>query len=97
MGQDITLPAETGSGRVSIRREAHRKFPLSARVCSSMNGRRERPDWVICRSCRAVYAPELVGAVACPRCGEKRWEPSAIPDGDEPLEPPLLTGAASAA
>jgi hypothetical protein len=39
--------------------------------------------------CRMVYAPTLVGAIVCPRCGTPRWEPSAIPDGDEPLESPL--------
>jgi hypothetical protein len=40
-------------------------------------------------SCRAVYAPRLVGVIVCPNCADPRWEPSAIPDGDEPLEPPL--------
>jgi hypothetical protein len=48
-----------------------------------------RPDWVICFWCRAVYAPVLAGAIACPKCGDPRWERSAIPDGDEPLDSPL--------
>jgi hypothetical protein len=50
---------------------------------------RERPDWVMCLLCRTVYAPVHVGAIACPNCGDPRWEPSAIPDGEEPLESPL--------
>ena len=57
-----------------------------------MSGRRDnrdRPDWVICMWCRTVYAPTLVGTIACPKCGDPRWEPSAIPDGEEPLEPPV--------
>jgi hypothetical protein len=44
---------------------------------------------VICATCRAIYAPALVGAVACPKCGDRHWVPSAIPDGDEPLGLPL--------
>jgi hypothetical protein len=44
-------------------------------------------------SCRAIYAPALVGVVACPKCGDPRWEPSAIPDGEEPLESPLAAMA----
>ena len=61
-----------------------------------MSGRRDRqdmPDWVICLWCRAVYAPTLVKAVVCPKCGDSRWEPSAIPDGEEPLESPLAAMA----
>jgi hypothetical protein len=57
-----------------------------------MDGRPETqqtPDWVICATCRAIYAPALVGAVACPKCGDRHWVPSAIPDGDEPLGLPL--------
>jgi hypothetical protein len=54
-----------------------------------MDGRRDTPDWVVCTQCRRIYAPSLVGAVACPKCGDARWEPSAIPDGEEPLESPL--------
>jgi hypothetical protein len=39
--------------------------------------------------CRTIYAPTLVGTVKCPKCGDSRWEPSAIPDGEKPLESPL--------
>jgi hypothetical protein len=53
--------------------------------------RRDIPDWVICMWCRAVYAPTLVREVRCPHCGDPRWEPSAIPDGEEPLESFLAT------
>jgi hypothetical protein len=53
------------------------------------DGRRTTPDWVVCAVCRAVYAPSLVATVACPKCGSPEWLPSAIPDGDKPLEPPI--------
>jgi hypothetical protein len=43
--------------------------------------------------CRTVYAPTLVGAIECPHCGDPRWEPSAIPDAEEPLESPLAAWA----
>jgi hypothetical protein len=36
-------------------------------------------------SCRTIYAPALVGGVACPKCADPRWEPSAIPNSDDPL------------
>jgi hypothetical protein len=58
-----------------------------------MNGRRDTPDWVICLWCRTIYAPSLLGRIVCPRCGDSRWDISAIPDGDEPLEPPLAAMA----
>jgi hypothetical protein len=54
---------------------------------------RDRPDWVICAWCRTVYAPRLTGTIVCPKCGDSRWEPSAIPDGEKPLEPPLAAVA----
>jgi hypothetical protein len=54
-----------------------------------MDGRRETPDWVVCATCRTIYAPALVGNATCPKCGDPHWEPSAIPDGEEPLEAPL--------
>jgi hypothetical protein len=60
-----------------------------------MDGRRDTPDWVVCIHCRAIYAPTLVGAVECPKCGDPRWEPSAIPDGEEPLASPLAALAHS--
>jgi uncharacterized Zn finger protein (UPF0148 family) len=54
---------------------------------------RDRPDWVVCAWCRTVYAPRLTGTIVCPKCGDSRWEPSAIPDGEKPLEPPLAAVA----
>jgi hypothetical protein len=55
------------------------------------DGRRETPDWVICLPCRTIYAPALIGADRCPRCGDDRWEPSAIPDADERPTSPLVS------
>ena len=54
-----------------------------------MNGRRDTPDWVVCATCRTIYAPALIGDAVCPKCGDPHWEHSAIPDGEEPLESPL--------
>jgi hypothetical protein len=54
-----------------------------------MDGRRETPDWVVCATCRTIYAPALVGNATCPKCSDPHWEPSAIPDGEEPLESPV--------
>ena len=61
-----------------------------------MDGRRDTPDWVICVYCRTIYAPSLLGAIRCPKCGDSRWEPSAIPDGEEPLDSPLAALALQA-
>jgi hypothetical protein len=55
-----------------------------------VSGRRQTPDWIICFACRTVYAPALVGTVVCPKCGDPRWEPSAIPDDDQSLESPMI-------
>jgi predicted RNA-binding Zn-ribbon protein involved in translation (DUF1610 family) len=48
-----------------------------------------RPDWVRCASCWTIYAPELQAADACPKCGNKSWIRTAIPDGATPLQPPI--------
>jgi hypothetical protein len=94
MGQDITLSAETPSNR-SNRREVISKFSSPEQVSTSMDRRRDTPDWVICTACRTIYAPSLFWAVECPKCGDPRWEPSAIPDGEEPLESPLAAWTAA--
>jgi hypothetical protein len=58
-----------------------------------MSGRRERPDWVQCAACGTVYAPHLRNTFACPKCGDPGWFPAAIPNGEEPLEPPVESAA----
>jgi hypothetical protein len=50
------------------------------------------PDWVRCASCWTVYAPALLPAPGCPKCGSAEWLHAAIPDGEEPLRPPVDGG-----